>query len=750
MQAIIKIIKNGLSLFLIGVLGMMLSMTGTGNYLEEEIGLDWLFRFRGPLPPPPDVIIVSIDKESARKLNFSASPENWPRSSYAHLITKINQQSPAVIAFNLHFADIKDPIADHLLSKAMVAKKNVILSNYLKQNYDDNDSPIGPVRFEAFIDPISILKNAALCSAPFLLPKSSSTVKEFWSLSSSRVPTFPASIFQYFAMKETYPEIMEILRQVDPITFAPFPEKFDDIPHQFEILQLFNDIKIALIKDDASSGLAKQYIYETRYLRPKTQQLLQSWFAMMTGEKMLYLNHYGDVGAITTIPFYQVLSNDSLPSDLFTNKIVMVGYSYNIEPEKYQGFYTSFSKASGKEVSPVEIAATAVANLIDQSWLKPQSADLNLILIFGWGLLLSCIFQFLSFKASIFFTIVLSAVYWQTCYFEFVLSNRWLPFVIPMLQSSVIILWESAAYLLKLRDIADIFIPAGVIDENIRNPNRLENYGNMMQGVCFKTDAGQYTSLSEKLNPLQLHSLMNNYYDAFFPGVKKRNGQIIDMQGDAILAVFGKAKVLARQLCSEACYAALETKATIDEFNNTSQYPLPTRFGLHFGEMMMGNVGGKKLLFFRAVGDTVNTAARLEELNKLLGTRILATSAVLEGQHEFFSRELGTFLFKGKLQPVTVCELLGTTEEIQRTHPHLEDLMALFNKAFECYKSSQWEIALEEFRALNKLYPEDGPTRFFISYLQYELSLELQQSESNKRSLIIDAGNITSMLHTVK
>ncbi len=750
MQALIKIIKIGLSLLLVGIFGMMLSMSGAGNYLEEEIGLDWLFRLRGALPPPHDVIIVSIDKDSAKKLNFSENPEHWPRTTYAQLIQKINKQNPSVIAFNLHFAESRDPVADHLLAKAMMAKKNVILSNYLKQDDDNNDSPIGPVRFEAFIDPISILNNAALCAAPFLLPKSSSTVKEFWSLSSGGIATFPASIFQYYAMKETYPEFLQILQQVDPLLYLSFPDSINKFSPQAEMLQIFHDIKISFTKDDASIGLTEQLISGLRYVRPKTQQLMQSWLGLMTSEKMLYLNHYGDAGAITTVPFYKVLENDSLSPELFTNKVVMVGYSGDIEPEKYQGFYTSFSKNSGKVVSPVEIAATAVANLIDQSWLKPQTMEFRLALVLLWGMVLSGLFRFLSYKIAMILTMVLTVVYWQTCYYEFISLNRWQPLVVPMFQAGVVILWESAVYLLTLRDIANTFIPEGVIDENIRNPKQLEKYGAMTQGVCFKTDAGQYTSLSEKLNPLQLHNLMNRYYDAFFPGVKKRNGQVIDMQGDAILAVFGKAKISAQKLCSDACYAALETKATIDDFNSKNQFPLPTRFGLHFGEMMMGNVGGKKLLFFRAVGDTVNTAARIEELNKLLGTRILVTSAVMEGQHDFFSRELGAFLFKGKLQPVNVCELLGTAEEIRRTCPHLENVMTLFAKAFAFYKNTQWQAALDEFRVVSKIYPEDGPTRFFISYLQYQLSLDAEQLESNKRTLIIDAGNIIAMLHPYK
>ena len=211
MNAVLKIIKTCFSILAIGVIGAIACQTDAGHYFEEEVGLDWLFKLRGELSPPNDVVIVSIDQASAEILHFPDEPENWPRSYYAELIQKINQQQPAVIAFNLHFAESRDPKADHLLANAMNAKKNVILSNYLKQDTSPDYSPIGQIRYEPVIEPIPLFSHSAFCSAPFPLPKTSSTVKEFWTQSAGGMPTFPVSIFQYYVTKSVYSEIVKLI-----------------------------------------------------------------------------------------------------------------------------------------------------------------------------------------------------------------------------------------------------------------------------------------------------------------------------------------------------------------------------------------------------------------------------------------------------------------------------------------------------------------------------------------------------------
>ncbi|MBM4207307.1 MAG: CHASE2 domain-containing protein [Gammaproteobacteria bacterium] len=101
MHNFIRLLKTRIAISLVGVAGFFISQTETGSYAEEEYGLDWLFKMRGPIASPPDIVIISIDQASAEILRLPDDPNSWPRTYYAQMVDKINQQQPALLAFNL-------------------------------------------------------------------------------------------------------------------------------------------------------------------------------------------------------------------------------------------------------------------------------------------------------------------------------------------------------------------------------------------------------------------------------------------------------------------------------------------------------------------------------------------------------------------------------------------------------------------------------------------------------------------------
>jgi adenylate cyclase len=745
MHGLLTTIKTCVAVLLIGGVGLLFSQTSPGLYLEEEFGLEWLFRLRGPVKPPQEVVIVAIDQLSSEILHLPDDPETWPRSYYARLVEKLNAYNPAIIAFNIHFGESRDSTHDATLADAIAKNKNVILSNYLKQYTVPAKPPLDEIRYEKVIDPIPELSMAALATAPFPLPRSASTVKEFWTYkhSAGDIPTFPACVFQYYAIKETYPELKTLLEKMSVPVISPLPESFDLLNRQYKAIQVFNDIHTGLTQDDLVFSEFANSVEESDY-PVKTKRLLQSWLSLIKSEERLFLNYYGDIGTIKTVPYYQALAADILAPDLFNNKIVLVGYSETIEPEKNRGFYNVYSRISGNIISPIEIAATAIANIIDQSWLRPVPMKIQGLIILGWGILLSGIFRIFSYKKSMIFAGLLIFAYLQFTLFEFSNENIWLPLAIPMLQAASVLLVQTVNHLFKISRVSECYIPKEVFAFNTFNPDAMNDYGVLTQGVCLATDAGQYTSLSETINPLQLNKLMNDYYAAIFPFVKNRQGLVTDVIGDAMLAVWAKNNDKHdRKLRLNACLAALDIKNSIEQFNEQSQYYLATRMGLHFGDMRLGNVGAAQHYEYRAVGDTINTATRIEGLNKLLGTRILVSAQVIEGLSEFSVRELGSFLLKGKSQTVTLFELIGSqsTADIDSAGTKLT---VRFGQAYQAFKSQRWQEALSAFALLAGDYPEDGPTQFYLNYLKNQLSLD--QDSSKERAVIIDVGKITGLL----
>jgi adenylate cyclase len=735
---------------MIAVCGMGAFLAGTqyGRALEEELGLTWLFHLRGSLKSPADVIIISLDQQSADILRLPDNPDDWPRTFYATLLEKLARQNPALIAFNIHFGQSRDPEKDATLAQAMAECQNVVLSNYLKMTVIPGDDNQKGIYYEHIINPLDAINKAALGAAPFPLPKSSSTVKEFWTfkLSAGDLATFPVSIFQFFVLKKTYPELRHVLERIEPALLVNMPDTYEALAKDHLAGKMVNAIQVYLSHNPDALVRFETLVSTSKY-SSETTRLLMSWALLLRSSKRLYLNYYGDVGAILTVPFYQVIAADKLNENLFRNKIVLVGYGEDLEPEKQQGFYSTYSRNDGQAICPIEIAGTAVANILDQSWLRPLGGRYSLALLIGWGLLLGSLFRFCQYRNALALTVCFTFAYFSASVFLFNAQYLWLPLAIPLMQALALIVWESISHYRQIRKLTAYYLPKEVFAIGTDHPDQMNGYGNLVEGVCLATDAGQYTALSEFVNPLELNKLMNDYYASIFPRVKKNAGQITDVIGDAMLAVWVQKKSDLNNRVN-ACRAALEIKAAVEAFNQFSPHALETRIGLHYGSMCLGNVGAMEHYEFRAVGDTVNTAARIEGLNKLLGTHVLVSAAVLEQVGGFITRELGVFLLKGKSNPMAIVEMIDFADESKPVSEEMAKLLDKFAQALQAFKSGKLAVALGLFKIIHRDFPNDGPALFYLNYLQQVP--KPKTDEELQKIQLIDVGNIPTFLPAEK
>ena len=150
-------------------------------------------------------------------------------------------------------------------------------------------------------------------------------------------------------------------------------------------------------------------------------------------------------------------------------------------------------------------------------------------------------------------------------------------------------------------------------------------------GLCLATDIEGYTSVAAQHTPHEMWELLNAYYQVLGYPVSSRKGIIADITGDAMMAVWIAQPLAAQRL--SACLAALEMELAVTEFNEVSTVDgkLPTRIGLYEGEMTLGRIAAGEGSVYRAIGDTVNTASRIQGVNKYLKTQILASSVVTAG-----------------------------------------------------------------------------------------------------------------------
>ena len=156
---------------------------------------------------------------------------------------------------------------------------------------------------------------------------------------------------------------------------------------------------------------------------------------------------------------------------------------------------------------------------------------------------------------------------------------------------------------------------------------------------------------------------MNEYFDAMTAAIFAQRGMINDFIGDGIMAVFG-APLADSDHALHAVQSALAMQQALQDLNRRWEVEgLPTLdmgIGIHTGEVFAGNVGGAGKLKYAIVGDPVNATARLEGLNKDLGTSILMTGEIHTLLGDLLeTRDCGEVSVKGRTQPLHVYELLG-------------------------------------------------------------------------------------------
>jgi adenylate cyclase len=163
---------------------------------------------------------------------------------------------------------------------------------------------------------------------------------------------------------------------------------------------------------------------------------------------------------------------------------------------------------------------------------------------------------------------------------------------------------------------------------------------------------------------------------------------------------------------NRACLAAREILDTVDVFNRkhpTQQFP--TRIGLHAGRMALGNVGGGGHLAYSIVGDSINTASRIQELNKILRTQCLASEAVVRDLDNWLIRRICSFQPKGKSEVLSIFEVFGPCSEEALSD---DKLCEQFAEAILALETTEWSKAADMFEAILTDYPTDGPTAFYL------------------------------------
>jgi adenylate cyclase len=615
--------------------------------------------------------------------------------------------------FDLMFHEPRDASGDRRFAESIASAGNVVLLDRTEEDFLQVGSG-GSARLERRTPPLPLFKSGALGSAAFVLPTVPVRVGQFWTFgrATTDTPSLPALAVQAHLLPH-YEAFLELVEHVQPGATAEWPQSRSAVVAQRSLESAMSSIRRTFQGNPRLAAAARARLARES-LTSEQRAGLESLLALYAGSSSRYLNYYGPARAVPTLPYDRVLSGSGALD--VAGKVAFVGLSESRQSEQQDDFYSVFSARTGVNLSGVEMGATAFANLVEQRALLPLPMPAQLALLLGLGVALGTALALLSLRGAIVVALVGSAAYFALGYWQFASHFVWLPLAVPLLVQvplgfGVAAWWsyrDVSVQRERVRAALGYYVPRSLATRLAEQTVSLGAGRQLLHGTCLFTDAEQYTAVAERLRPEALAAFMNDYYRALFRVVEQHGGEISDTAGDSMVAVWASAEPdpAAR---ARATQAALAILAAVDDFNRAQRIGrLPTRVGLESGELLLGNIGAEQRYEYRAIGDIVNTAARIQELNRSLGTRVLVSAATLDGTEGLPARAVGTFLLRGKRLPVAVheplaagvCALDGVA-------------LAEFAAALAAFRAADWEDAAARFGALVARVPADGPSRYY-------------------------------------
>jgi adenylate cyclase len=402
------------------------------------------------------------------------------------------------------------------------------------------------------------------------------------------------------------------------------------------------------------------------------------------------------------------MANGEMPTitepNPFKDAYVFFGFSapglFDLRPTPLSGVYPG-----------VEIHATMLDNLLANDFMRPVPT----VLVLGLTLLIALLAGLATSSVSgIARSVLVYAFFILVPVFLCLIAYHegfWLPLAVQetgvavtLFSAGIIYYTTEGRQKMFIKNAFKQYLSPAVIEELIRNPERLKLGGERRMLSVFFSDLEGFTSISEGMDPEALTTLLNDYLSAMTDIIHEEGGTVDKYEGDAIIA-FWNAPLEQPDHARRCVRAALRCQERLavmrPAFRERLGRDLKMRIGINSGLAVVGNMGSHTRFDYTMIGDAVNLAARLEGINKQFGTYTLISQSTMEQMEGAFPvRELSRVAVVGRREPVVVYEPMQPQDAEKR-----QDRLATFSQGLALYYQGYFAKAEAIFLELAALDP---------------------------------------------
>jgi adenylate cyclase len=635
-----------LSVVFAAVASLALTHTRAGNWLENGT-LDSRARWSAqPAKADQRIVIIDIDNASLDVLQDKLGRWPWPRRVWTEVTRYVNRGNPKVIVFDAVFGGVENEATDAEFANVIHDSGKVVLGySFLSTQLTGTEQNVAS-------DQIALARARSSNSGL----GESLKVNEF-------KPHFPLP-----SLANAAAGLGSVISSPDTdATIRRNPLQFIYEGHAYDSLAA-RAVQVASPTDSALEWRKKNGLFDSNYALRSGKQV-----PVDSAGRMLLLWHGNSFEAYRRLPIWEVIcsiykdqcpnAEHFYPAEYFHDKIVLVGASA-------MASYEARPTPMDPQAPGIFVQATAIDNLLNGTAIREPSVWLvifSVILFCLAGGALQYRLKSLSYGVGI--LVLLLAVYVASSFITYRQAHFALAIVAPCL-GLVLSFGGSAAAryvttgreLRQTRGVLDRYVAPQLVDYVMSNLDNLHLNGDKRELTILMSDVRNFTTMTEKSEPTELISLLDDYLSAMTDIIFKHNGIVDKFIGDGILAYWG-AFTPDSNHAEDAAQAALEMIDRLKELNakwvKEGKSPIAIGVGINTGTVIFGNIGRGKKIEFTVIGDAVNLAARLEGLNKEFQTTIVigeSTRNRLGTKAEV--RALGGVKVKGKTIETAVFELV--------------------------------------------------------------------------------------------